>query len=71
MIVEKRRHLAKTISYRLISSGIGFFIMYFATNSIKVGAIFSFAELVYKPVQYYIHERVWYRYIKYGLKKEE
>jgi uncharacterized membrane protein len=69
MIVEKRRHIAKTISYRLISTGIGFAIMYFVSGSFKVGAIFSFAELVYKPFQYYIHERVWYRYIKYGLKK--
>jgi len=70
MIVEKRRHIAKTISYRLVSSGIGFGIMYFATGSLKVGAIFSVAELVYKPIQYYIHERVWYRFIKYGLKEK-
>jgi uncharacterized membrane protein len=71
MIVEKKRHIAKTISYRVISSGIGFIVMYFATGSIKAGAIFSIAELVYKPLQYYIHERVWYKYIKYGLKKEQ
>jgi uncharacterized membrane protein len=71
MIVEKKRHIAKTISYRVISSGIGFIVMYFATGSIKAGAIFSIAELVYKPLQYYIHERVWYRYIKFGLKKEQ
>lgn len=71
MIVEKKRHIAKTISYRVISSGIGFVVMFFATGSIKAGAIFSIAELVYKPIQYYIHERVWYRYIKFGLKKEQ
>jgi uncharacterized membrane protein len=71
MIVEKKRHLAKTISYRVISSTIGFIVMYFATGSVKAGAVFSIAELVYKPLQYYIHERVWYKYIKYGLKKEQ
>lgn len=70
MLVEKKRHLAKTISYRLLSSAIGFLIMYFATNSVKIGAVFSFTELIYKPLQYYIHERVWYRYIKYGLKDD-
>ena len=70
MIVEKKRHLAKTISYRLVSTAIGFFMMYFASGSIKVGVAFSVAELVYKPIQYYIHERVWYKYIKYGLKKD-
>lgn len=70
MIVEKRRHIAKTISYRIVSSGIGFAIMYMASGSLKIGALFSVAELVYKPIQYYIHERVWYRYVKYGLKKD-
>jgi uncharacterized membrane protein len=71
MHVEKKRHIAKTISYRIVSSAIGFIIMYFATGSIKYGAAFSFAELLYKPIQYYIHERVWYRYIKFGLKKDK
>lgn len=70
MQVDKKRHIAKTISYRLLSSGVGFMLMYFATGSIRLGAAFSFAELVYKPIQYYIHERVWYKYIKYGLKEE-
>jgi len=70
MIVTKKRHIAKTISYRVISTLIGFAIMWAVSGSIKVGAAFGVAELVYKPLQYYIHERVWYRYIKYGLKKD-
>ncbi len=69
MIVEKKRHIAKTISYRLVSTLIGFLIMWVATGSIKYGAAFGVAELIYKPIQYYIHERVWYKWIKYGLKK--
>jgi uncharacterized membrane protein len=68
MIVQNRRHIAKTISYRIISTGVGFMIVYSASGSLKVGAAFSVAELVYKPIQYYIHERVWYKYIKFGLK---
>jgi len=67
MQVSKKRHIAKTISYRVVSTGIGFLAMYIVTGSLKMGAVFSVAELVYKPVQYYIHERIWYRYIKYGL----
>jgi uncharacterized membrane protein len=69
MIVQKKRHVAKTISYRVISTLIGFVIMWSISGSIKVGAAFSLAELVYKPIQYYIHERVWYKWIKYGLTK--
>jgi uncharacterized membrane protein len=67
--MDKKRHIAKTISYRIVSTLIGFVIMYIVSGSVKVGATFSIAELLYKPIQYYIHERVWYKYIKYGLKK--
>jgi uncharacterized membrane protein len=45
--------------------------MWLVTGSIAVGAAFSIIELVWKPIQYYIHERVWYRYIKYGVTKVE
>lgn len=68
MNVEKKRHLAKTVSYRLLSTLIGFTIMLVITGSVKIGAAFGVAELIYKPVQYYLHERIWYRWIKYGLK---
>jgi uncharacterized membrane protein len=68
-MVGTKRHIAKTISYRLISTGIGFLLMWIATGSIKIGAAFSVAELAYKPFIYFIHERVWYKWIKYGLKK--
>lgn len=69
MEVQNRRHIAKTISYRIVSTGIGFIIVWVASGSIKVGATFSIAELLYKPIQYYIHERIWYKYIKFGLKR--
>jgi uncharacterized membrane protein len=71
MIVEKKRHIAKTISYRLVSTLIGFLIMWAVSGSVKFGAAFSIAELIYKPIQYYIHERIWYRWVSYGLKEEK
>jgi uncharacterized membrane protein len=70
MVVERKRHIAKTISYRVISTLIGFVIMWWVSGDIKVGAAFGIAELVYKPIQYYIHERIWYKWIKFGLRKE-
>jgi uncharacterized membrane protein len=71
MIVEHKRHIAKTISYRILSTLIGVLVMWWISGSIKIGAAFGVVELVYKPVQYYIHERVWYKFIKYGLKKKD
>mgnify|MGYP000621003487 FL=1 len=70
MNVDKRRHIAKTISYRILSTLIGFLLMWWISGSVKVGTAFGVAELVYKPIQYYLHERIWYRWIKYGLKKD-
>ena len=64
-----KRHIAKSISYRIISSIIGFILLWCYTGSVKVGAVFSIAELLYKPIQYFIHERIWYKYIKFGVKK--
>jgi uncharacterized membrane protein len=71
MGVSVKRHIAKTISYRIISTLVGFGIMWLVTDSVKIGAAFGLAELVYKPVQYYLHERIWYRWVKYGLKDKE
>ena len=70
-MVSSKLQIAKTISYRLISSGLGFLAMWFASGSVEIGAAFSVIELVWKPIQYYYHERIWYRWIKYGLTKEK
>jgi uncharacterized membrane protein len=70
MIVQRKRHIAKTISYRILSTIIGFILMWWISGSIQIGAAFGVAELIYKPIQYYIHERIWYKWIKFGLKKE-
>lgn len=69
MIVERKRHIVKAISYRILSTLIGFMVLVIVTESVELGAMFSIAELLWKPVQYYVHERVWYRWIKYGLKR--
>ena len=68
MHVQKKRHIAKTISYRLISTLIGMLTMFIVTGSTKAGVAFGAAEILWKPIQYYVHERIWYRWIKYGLK---
>ena len=66
-MVDYKRHIAKTISYRILSTGIGFITMWVITGSIKISTAFSIIELVWKPIQYYVHERVWYKWIKYGI----
>jgi hypothetical protein len=35
MHVEKKRHIAKTVSYRIVSTLIGFIIMWFVSGSVS------------------------------------
>jgi uncharacterized membrane protein len=68
--VSRRRHMAKTISYRILSTGTGFLALWVLTGSIEIGGVFSVMELVYKPIQYYLHERLWYKHIRYGVERD-
>lgn len=70
-MVLKKRHIAKTVTYRIMSSLIGVTVSMIITNSWKISLSLSVAELLYKPLQYYIHERIWYRWIKFGIKDEQ
>ncbi len=68
--ISPKRHLLKTVSYRIVSSVIGFLALWLFFG-IMVGVSFSLFELFFKPLLYYIHERIWYRHIKYGITKVE
>jgi uncharacterized membrane protein len=68
-MVKVKRHIAKTISYRIISSLLGFLTMWYLTGDILIGGAFSIVEILIKPIIYFAHERIWYRHIKYGVKK--
>jgi len=68
-MVTKTRHLAKAITWRIIASIVTAIIAYaFGLPPKAVGAVFV-ADLIIKFVLYYGHERVWYKYIKFGLTK--
>jgi len=67
--VSKIRHLTKAVTWRIIASITTALIAWFFGLPLKaVGAVFV-ADLVIKFVMYYVHERVWYKYIKLGVKR--
>ena len=68
--ISPERDILKTISYRIVSSVIGFFILWIFFG-ITVGVSFSLFELFCKPLLYYIHELIWHRHIKLGVTKVE
>jgi len=68
-MVARTRHLVKAVTWRLIASVTTALIaLTFGVPAKAVGAIFI-ADLIIKFALYYAHERVWYNYIKFGIKE--
>ena len=65
-----KRHIAKSITYRIVGTLTTIGLTVAAGLPIKWAGIVGIAELVLKPVIYFFHEIFWYKYIKFGLKKE-
>jgi uncharacterized membrane protein len=68
--VSKKRHLLKTITWRIVGTIDTMLIAWLVTGSISMGAAIGGIEVVTKMFLYYTHERVWYKYIKFGVKKD-
>lgn len=67
-MVSYKRHLAKSITYRILGTTQTTIISYMITGDISISALFGGLELILKPILYFLHERVWYKYFKYGVK---
>jgi uncharacterized membrane protein len=67
-MVERRRHLAKALTYRVMGSAGTAAIAYIATGDMKIGASVGAIDSIAKIGIYYAHERVWYR-IKWGVRE--
>ena len=63
------RHILKTFSYRILGTLTTIFTAYSLGASFELSSLLGVGELVLKPVIYFFHERVWYKYIKIGNKK--
>lgn len=66
-----KRHIVKSISYRFIGTITTIILTLLAGLPIKWAGMVGLGELIIKPIIYFLHERVWYNWIKYGLKNKE
>ena len=67
---QVKRHVAKSITYRIIGTLTTIILTVTAGLPLKWAGVVGFAELVIKPIIYFLHERFWYKCIKYGLKEK-
>ncbi len=61
-----KRHLAKTVSWRIVGTVDTILLGWFITGDISTGAKIGGLELFTKMVLYFIHERVWHK-INFGI----
>jgi len=66
-MVSYRRHLAKTVSWRILGTLDTMILSDIITGSWQVGLTICGVEVFTKMILYFLHERVWYKYSKYGL----
>ena len=68
-MITRARHLAKAVTWRIVGSIATAVIAWaFGLPPKIIGAVFV-VDLIVKFVLYYLHERVWYKHIKFGIKK--
>jgi uncharacterized membrane protein len=68
-IVSHKRHIAKTITWRIVGTIDTVVLAWFITGNPLTGFKIGGIELVSKMLLYYIHERVWYK-SKFGIKSK-
>ncbi|OIQ21428.1 MAG: hypothetical protein BM557_04020 [Flavobacterium sp. MedPE-SWcel] len=56
-----KRHIAKTITWRLVGTLDTMFLAWIISGNPIVGLQVGFAEVITKMTLYYIHERVWFK----------
>jgi len=68
-MVSYKRHIAKTLSWRILGTLDTFILSWIFTGDIKIGAAIGGAEVITKTILYFFHERAWYKFSKFGLRE--
>ena len=59
--VSYKRHIAKTVTWRIIGTLDTMLIGWLISGDPMIGIKIGFLEIFTKMLLYFIHERVWYR----------
>ena len=64
---QVKRHIAKTITWRIIGTIDTIILSWIITGNFAVGMTIGGVEVITKMVLYFLHERVWYKFSKFGV----
>ena len=69
-MVSRKRHILKTITWRIVGTLDTMVLSWIITGSLKIGIAIGGVEVITKMFLYYFHERAWYKFSNYGLKNK-
>jgi uncharacterized membrane protein len=58
------RHILKTLSYRVLGTLTTVTTAYMLGASFELSSLLGVGELLIKPIIYFLHERLWYKFIR-------
>lgn len=64
------RHIAKTISWRILGTADTIFLSYIITGDLSLATAIGGFEVFTKMILYFVHERIWYK-IPFGVYKSK
>jgi len=65
-MVQRKRHIAKTITWRIIATTTTMGFTWLVTKDWAIATSVGAFNVFAKSILYYLHERMWYR-SKYGV----
>ena len=70
MKVDKKRHMLKTVTWRIVATVITILIVYFFSGDFTIALNIGLIEVFIKMLAYYFHERFWFKYIRFKNKTD-
>ena len=69
-MVSYKRHIAKTVSWRVIGTLDTIILSWVITGNLKMGMAIGGVEVITKMILYFFHERIWYKFSNFGINKK-
>jgi len=69
-MVSYKRHIAKSITWRIVGTLDTIILSGILTGSWAMGLTIGGVEIITKMILYFLHERAWYKLSSFGVKKK-
>lgn len=68
-MVSYKRHIAKSITWRIVGTIDTIVLSGILTGSWTMGFTIGGVEVITKMILYFLHERAWYKFSNFGVKE--